>query len=163
MAKLMYNEKLVQGSSEHPVCPILSSSTQENLQEGWPLKSTKSNDKLEIGQQTGNKEDPTQVSQAMHHTKNAEGTRRFTLDEFLTPKQISPTFHKQRKIKNSSEQPDLEQHEFAAAEEETAYHCSKETVLGECKLVHQSYTTTSHPVSFLLGKNILVDAGQANC
>jgi hypothetical protein len=146
-----------------PVCPILSSSTQENLQEGWPLKSRKSNDKFEIGRQTGNKADPTQVSQDMHHTKNAECTRRFTLDEFLTPKQIQSYFSKQRKTRNSSEQPDLEQHEFAAAEEETAYHCSKEMVLGECKVVHPSYTTTPHPVSFLLGKKTLVDAGHANC
>jgi hypothetical protein len=131
MAKLMYDEKLVQGSSEHPSMPDPVFINTGNLQEGWPLKSRKSNDKFEIGRQTGSKADPTQVSQDMHHTKNAEGTRRFTLDEFLTPKQIQSYFSKQRKISNSSEQPDLEQHEFAAAEEETAYHCSKEMVLGE--------------------------------
>ena len=67
----MYNEHLVQGSTtEHPNIPgpTVSSSTQEDLEEGW--KSTKSttrfsvnqktyvDDKFEIGQQAGNKAYP---------------------------------------------------------------------------------------------------------
>ena len=104
-AKRMYNEHLVQGSTtEHPNIPgpTVSSSTQElDLEEGWALKSTKStarfsvnhktylDDKFEIGQQTGNKADPIQVFQDMRRTNNAEGTRRLTVDEFLTPQQDS--------------------------------------------------------------------------
>ena len=96
MAKLMYNEQLVQGSSEHPHIPgpaLTLSTLQENLEEGWALESAKStvrfnvnqktylDDKFGIGQQTGKKAVPTQVSQDMRHAKNVEGTRRFTVDD----------------------------------------------------------------------------------
>ena len=125
------------------------STLQENLEEGWALKSTKStvrlnvnqktylDDKFWIGQQTGRKLDPTQVSQGMRHTKNVEGTRRFAVDEFLTPQQIQSYFSRTaKKIKNSSTQPNLDQYDLTAVEEETAYHCSQEMVLRECQLVH---------------------------
>ena len=138
-AKRMYNEHLVQGSTtEHPNMPgpTVSSSTQEDLEEGWALKSTKStarfsvnqktylDDKFEIGQQTGNKADPIQVSQDMCRTKNAESTRRFTVDEFLTSQQIQSYFSRTaKKIKSCSAQPNLDQYDLAAAEEETACYC----------------------------------------
>ena len=137
-AKQMYNKHLVQGSTtEHPNIPSsnVSSSTQEDLEEGWALKSTKStacfsvnqktylDDKFEIGQQTGNKADPIQISQDMRPTKNADGRRRFAVDECLTPQQIQSYFsRKAKKIKNCSTQPNLDQYDLAAAEEETAYH-----------------------------------------
>ena len=73
----------------------------------------------------------------MHHTKNVEGTRRFTVEEFLTPQQIQSYFSRTvKKIKNSSTQPNLDQYDFTAAEKETAYHCFQEMVLRECQLVH---------------------------
>ena len=74
----------------------------------------------------------------MRHTKNVEGTRRFTVDEFLTPKQIQSYFSwtVKKKTKNSSTQPSLDQYDLTAAEEETAYHCSQEIVLREFQLVH---------------------------
>lgn len=151
MAKLLYRKQLVEGSSEHPHIPgpAVPTSKQENLTEGWALKSTKSgvrfndnqksylDDKFKIGQDTGNKADPTQVAHDMRHTKNAEGKRRFTVTEFLTPQQIQSYFSRTaRKIKKGRQQPDLDQYDLEAAEEERAYHGCHEAVLRECQLVH---------------------------
>ena len=72
----------------------------------------------------------------MRHTKNVKGTRRFTVEKFLTPQQIQSYFLRTaKKIKNSSTQPNLDQYDLTAAEEETAYHCSQEMVLRERQLV----------------------------
>ena len=82
MAKLMYNEQLVQGSSEHPHIPgpAVSLSTKSTARFNVNQK-TYLDDKFGIGQQTGKKADPTQASQDMRHTKNVEVARRFTVDD----------------------------------------------------------------------------------
>ena len=45
-----------------------------------------------IGEQAGFKADPAQVAQDMRHKKHEDGSRRFTVDEFLAPQQIKSYF-----------------------------------------------------------------------
>ena len=91
----MYNEHLVQGSTtEHPNIPgpTVSSSPQEDLEEG--CKSTKSTARFSVNQKTY-VDDKFEIGQ--RRTKNAEGTRRFTVDEFLTPPQFQSYFSRTAK------------------------------------------------------------------
>jgi len=45
-----------------------------------------------MGEQTAFKVDPAQVAQDMRHVKHEDGSRRFTVDEFLASKQIKSYF-----------------------------------------------------------------------
>ena len=45
-------------------------------------------ERFNIGVQTGGKEDPDNVSTLMRNIKNADGSRHFSLAEFLTSQQI---------------------------------------------------------------------------
>jgi hypothetical protein len=49
-------------------------------------------ERFNIGVQTGHKEDPENVSTLMRNIKNADGSRRFSLAEFLTSQQITSFF-----------------------------------------------------------------------
>ena len=46
--------------------------------------------KFKLGQETGYKEDPSQVASDMRRAKNENGERRFAVGEFLSPQQIKP-------------------------------------------------------------------------
>ena len=47
-------------------------------------------EKFKLGQETGYKEDPSQVASDMRRAKNENGERRFAVGEFLSPQQIKP-------------------------------------------------------------------------
>ena len=72
----------------------------------------------------------------MRRAKDSEGNRRFTVNEFMTTQQIQSYFsRKAQKIKKGALQPQ-DEHDTKAAQEETAYQDSQETILNECQLVH---------------------------
>lgn len=136
-AKLMYAKLLEDGSTRKPQLTgqtSVSQADENSLSEGWALKSTKTgarfndnqkrylDDKFLIGQETGNKADPSQVSHDMRHAKDQEGKRRFTVGEFITSQQIQSYFSRKKNRQ--------------AAEEEAAFHFYQETVFEECQLVH---------------------------
>ena len=70
--------------------------------EGWALRASKRSkhfnenqknyldEKFKLGQETGYKEDPSQVASDMRRAKNENGERRFAVGEFLSPQQIKP-------------------------------------------------------------------------
>lgn len=72
---------------------------------GWALKSSQSRRtkftenqkqclyaKFQIGERTGRKADPTEVSKAMRTAKDSNGERLFNYGDFLTSQQISSYF-----------------------------------------------------------------------
>ena len=75
--------------------------SKQTLSQGWGIKLERKNkrftknqnsfliERLSIGAQTGRKEDPENVSTLMRNIKNADGSRRFSLAEFLTSQQIT--------------------------------------------------------------------------
>ena len=75
-----------------------------SLSEGWALKTTKKSarfneaqkkyleDKFNLGQQTGHKQDPERVSKDMRFAKKADGSRLFSSNEFLSAQQIQSFF-----------------------------------------------------------------------
>ena len=105
-AKILYAEKLQEGSISQLFIAgsELSEQSVQALPQGWALRSTKKaarfsakqkaylDDKFKIGERTGFKADPAQVAQDMRHAKHEDGSRRFTVDEFLAPQQIKSYF-----------------------------------------------------------------------
>ena len=82
-----------------------SLTTSATVKMGWALKSTLSrhakfidkqkqylNAKFQIGERTGKKADPTDVSKAMRTAKDSNGERLFCSSDFLTSQQISSYF-----------------------------------------------------------------------
>jgi hypothetical protein len=97
--------------------------SKQTLSQGWGIKLERKNkrftinqksfliERLNIGAQTGRKEDPGNGSILMRNIKNADGSRRFSLAEFLTSQQITNFFSRHcRKNEAMREQtiPDLE-------------------------------------------------------
>ena len=74
------------------------------LPEGWALKSAKKSarfteaqkkyleEKFNIGQETGHKQDPEKVARDMRFAKQTDGSRLFSSEEFLTAQQIQSFF-----------------------------------------------------------------------
>ncbi|CAG2256851.1 unnamed protein product [Mytilus edulis] len=77
---------------------------EHHLSRGWAIKTDRKNkrfsdnqknfliERFNIGLQTGHKEDPENVAVVMRSVKKADGTRRFSIEEFLTPQQITSFF-----------------------------------------------------------------------
>lgn len=153
----LYQEKL---QTQAPP-PSLESSqaartedSHTSLDRGWALKTTKKaarfsenqkaflDEMFSVGQETaGNKQDPNKVAQDMRHARNMEGSRRFQLQEFLTPKQIQSYFsRKAAKLKKGkpSKQPSShdDEKDADAAEEETAYQLLRNDIIDKCQLTH---------------------------
>ena len=107
-AKVLYREKLLQGSTSIPFLSsrtfAVSQSSASILPQGWALKAGKQTNslsdkqkkyldqKFNIGQQTGYKLDGATVSHDMRFAKDNNGERLFVASEFLTGKQISSHF-----------------------------------------------------------------------
>ena len=149
-AKILYAEKLQEGSSAQPF--IAGSERSEPsvqvLPQGWALRSTKKaarfsatqkaylDEKFKIGEQTGFKADPAQVAQDMRHAKHEDGSRRFTVDEFLAPQQIKSYFSRMAaKFKQGSHDVADEWDDQAAAEQD-AYSSARAHIVEECRLIH---------------------------
>jgi len=153
-AKMVYTEKLQEGSSAQPfiVGSILSEQSGEVQPQGWALRSTKKatrfnaeqkgylDEKFKIGEQSGHKADPAHslVTKDMRHARQEDGNCRFTVDEFLTPQQIKSYFSraaaKLRQRGREDEDPD--DCDFQAIEEQEAYSSTCVHVIDECQLIH---------------------------
>jgi hypothetical protein len=78
--------------------------SKQTLSQGWGIKLERKNkrftknqnsfliERSNIGAQTGRKEDPGNGSILMRNIRNADGSRRFSLAEFLTSQQITNFF-----------------------------------------------------------------------
>lgn len=106
-AKKKYHALLVEGSREAVSAALeqvdLSASTN-TLPEGWALKTTKKfhrfsytqkkylEDKFNLGQATGQKQDPIYVARDMRFAKKMDGSKLFKRDEYLTTQQVQSFF-----------------------------------------------------------------------
>ena len=124
---------------------ILAETTERPIvTEGWalknPRKSTRFNDaqkkyleeKFQLGQQTGHKKSPEQVSRDMRFAKKADGSRLFSRDEFLTAQQIQSFFSRMAsKLRNAVVTSDSD---LRAIEEEQNFCESRRVILDEVQL-----------------------------
>lgn len=154
-AKIMYREKLLYGTDSIPDISssmiYTSTAAEEGLPIGWALKSWKKssrfsdrqknclNNKFLIGQATGHKIDPETVSRDMRYAKDSNGTRLFTIAEFLTSKQMqsyfSRTAAKLKGLPMDTLVTDAEE-QFAAAMDEEGYQSTRQQVVQHCGLRH---------------------------
>ena len=117
-----------------------------SLPEGWALKIAKKSarfneaqrkyleEKFNIGQQTGRKQNPEQVARDMRFAKKADGSRLFSSDEFLTTQQIQSFFSRlASKLRHAVEVSDSD---IRAAQEEQEYYETHQAVLDEVQLQH---------------------------
>ena len=109
-AKQEYARRLQEGLKENPT--VLSNNEteigQNNLTQGWALKSSKSrtsfNEKqkdflngiFQEGEKTGVKANPDTVAKAMRKATNENQQRIFELTEFLTPQQVASYFSRMK-------------------------------------------------------------------
>ena len=125
--------------------------TQHNgtlLSKGWALKTSRASkhfneaqrkyleDKFKISQTTGCKQDPISVSTAMRSAMNKEGTRLFSPEEFLTPKQVQSFFSRMASKVRKEQAYDSEDEDIEAAVEQEAYEETHMVVLKEVQLQH---------------------------
>ena len=149
-AKILYAEKLQEGSSTQPFITgsELSEQSVQALPQGWALRSTKKaarfsakqkaylDDKFKIGEQTGFKADPAQVAQDMRHAKHEDGSRRFTVDEFLAPQQIKSYFSRMAAKFRQGSHDVADEWDSQVAAEQDAYSSARMHILEECRLIH---------------------------
>lgn len=147
-AKVRYRDKLLQDPG---IQPVLASSTLpaagEIKHKGWALKTTKKTtrfnekqkryleEKFFLGQETGHKVEAVTVAQEMRYTRDEAGSRRFTLDEFLTPQQVQSFFSRMAaKLRNKQEE--VLEEDTTAAEDQTAFSSTRADILEKCQLTH---------------------------
>ena len=149
-AKILYAEKLQEGSSAQPFIAgsELSEHSVQALPQGWALRSTKKaarfsakqkaylDEKFKIGEQTGFKADPAQVAQDMRHAKHEDGSRRFTVDEFLAPQQIKSYFSRMAAKFRQGSHEVADEWDGQAVAEQDAYSSARAHILEECRLIH---------------------------
>jgi hypothetical protein len=124
-----------------------SSDSHQTLNEGWALRQAKKSkpfnknqkafleEKFMIGETSGHKLDATTLSRQMRTAKDSKGQRRFTLEEFLSTKQIKGYFSRRSKCKNK-----IGENNFKAADYEEALSRIRNTVIEE--------TLAKHPFMF---------------
>lgn len=148
-AKICYRDKLLHDRGIHPV---LASATLRVpaghiKPKGWALKVTKKatrfnekqkkylEEKFFLGQETGHKVEAVTVAQEMRYAKDEEGSRRFTLDEFLTPQQVQ-SFFSRMSAKLRNRQEEIHEEDTTAAEDQAAFSRTRADVLEKCQLIH---------------------------
>ena len=156
-AKICYRDKLLHDRVIHPV---LTSSTLplpvgDIKPKGWALKVTKKatrfnekqkkylEEKFFLGQETGHKVEAVTVAQEMRYAKDEAGSRRFTLDEFLTPQQVQSFFSRMAaKIRNRQEE--VVEEDTTAAEDQAAFSSTRADILENCQLTHPTWVPYTH-------------------
>ena len=141
-AKICYTDKLLHDRGIHPVLPsfTLPLLTGEIKPKGWALKVTKKvthfnekrkkylEEKFLLGQETGRKVESATVAQEMRYAKDEAGSRRFTLDEFLTPQKVQSFFSRMAaKLRNRQE--DVLEEDTTAAEDQAAFSSTRADIL----------------------------------
>ena len=155
-AMIEYASNLECGSSKCPTVLEVSRPSPQTvpttLPMGWALKSTQSrrtkftenqkqylNAKFQIGERTGKKADPNEVSKAMRTANDSNGERLFSFEDFLTSQQISSYFSRlAAKRSVEVDQPDSEDETPA----EDLQSVLSDIVLSEVSIQH------SHPITY---------------
>ena len=151
-AKLLYVQKLTEGTSTQPQMAsstvLMSSSSSTKLSEGWALRASKKSthfnenqencldEKFKLGQETGYKEDPSDMRRA----KNENGERRFAVGEFLSPQQTkSYSSRSAAKIKQVGSVAEID---VPAIDEEMAHSSARDKIIQEYQLSHPIFYDT---------------------
>ena len=126
--------------------------TVSTLSMGWALKSTQTrrkkytdkqkqylNAKFDIGERTGKKVDPSDVSKTMRTAKDSNGERLFSYEEFLTSQQIRSYFSR-RAAKRSVEADQIDSEDESPGED-------LECVLSE-EVFSEVSIQNSHPIIY---------------
>ena len=92
--------------------------------------------KLKIGEQTGFKADSAQGAQGMRHAKHEDGSRRFTVNEFLAPQQIKSYISRMEAKFRQGSHNVADEWDSRAAGEQDAYSSARMHILEECQLIH---------------------------
>lgn len=137
-AKREYASKLAEGCIRIPDVSCESDQRKDNaavLSMGWALKTTKKKkrftakqisfltDQFQVGEQSGRKADPKDVSKAMARERDESGKRVFIPQDVLTPQQITSFFSRlsaKKRLNSPSETQD--DGDFDAASNES-YLC----------------------------------------
>ena len=153
MAKERYADRLQEGVGAMPTIlhptvqgPPESPGLATAVKEGWALKETRKlyrfNEKqkeylvskFNIGQSTGRKLDGERVAKEMRRALGVDGTRLFTVTEFLTAQQITSFFS--RETAKTRHQQASAQEDANAAVEETNFCAARDDVLRSLQLQH---------------------------
>jgi Arf-GAP/Rho-GAP domain/ANK repeat/PH domain-containing protein 3 len=148
-AKSLYQVKLQEvGCSQITLEADITRHHGTILPKGWTLKTSRASkrfnetqrkyleDKFKIGQTTGCKQDPIAVSTEMRSAMNKEGTRLFSPDEFLTPKQVQSFFSRMASKVRKGQAGEYKDEDIEAAAEQEAYEETPMVVLKEVQLQH---------------------------
>ena len=135
--------KTLRGTSE------VETTDGTSLPEGWALKTAKKStrfneaqkkyleEKFNLGQQTGHKQNPERVARDMRFAKKADGSRLFSSDQFLTAQQIQSFFSRMAsKLRNAVTGITASDADIRAAEEEQEFCDTRQLVLDEVQLEH---------------------------
>ena len=159
-AMLEYAKKLEEGTSavQHPEAHGISQTLDyvELLEIGWALKSSAKRKRFtptqkeyltshfDIGEQTGHKVDPKNVSNSMRKAKNPDGSRLFQKSDFLSPQQIASFFSrlakKRKQVDYSDTEDEVEEDEFKEMSNEENFEKLTNEILNEISI--------SHPIMF---------------
>jgi hypothetical protein len=90
-------------------------------------------EKFNLGQATGKKQDPNAVARDMRFARKLDGSKLFSCDEFLSPKQIQSYFSRTAaKVRNT----DYCEADEAAAQDEQLYDELRQDILDKVHLCH---------------------------
>ena len=116
------------------------------LSEGWALKTAKKSarfneaqkkyleEKFNIEQRTGHKQNPEHVVKDMRFAKKKDSSRLFSSEEFLTTQQMQSFFSRlASKLRHAVE---VGNSDIKAAQEEQEYHENRQAMLDQVQLQH---------------------------
>lgn len=147
-AKKTYHSLLQEDSSTAKALGVKAVEATDGfcLPEGWALKSAKKSarfndaqkkyleEKFNLGQETGHKQDPEKVSKDMRLARKADGSRLFSGDEFLSAQQIQSFFSRMAsKTRNAAETSDAD---IRAAQLEQEFSDVSLDILHDVQLQH---------------------------
>lgn len=149
VAKMRYHALLVEGASA-AVSGALEGDTSETvntLPEGWALKAGKTatrfsdaqrkylEEKFNLGQATGQKQDPATVSRDMRFAKKMDGSRLFKREEYLSPQQVQ-SFFSRMAARSRQDHGDLSEADITAAQDEQLFDDTRQAILQQVQLRH---------------------------
>ena len=149
LAKTKYHARLVEGTSG-AISAVLgqlddTSESTDTLPEGWALKTTRKatrfsdtqrrylEEKFNLGQATGQKQDPSTVARDMRFAKKMDGSKLFHSEEYLSPQQVQSYFSR---IAAKSRQCDITELDIAASQDQQMLDATRQVVLDQVQLLH---------------------------
>lgn len=151
LAKKKYHAILVEGTRlAVSTSPLLcdTSESVSNLPEGWALKAAKKatrfsdtqkkylEEKFNIGQTTGQKQDPAIVARDMRFAKKIDGSKLFKRDEYLSPQQIQSFFSRLAAKSRRDQASDVSEPDVIAAQEQQMMDATRQGILHQVQLRH---------------------------